>query len=101
MTVPDNWLSLLVAVLVSFAASSGAWALIMHFVTKREANNDLLMGIAYDRIIHLGRNAIDNGYISKDDYEHLVVHLYKSYKKRGGNGLAEKIVNEVIKLPIK
>jgi hypothetical protein len=100
MTLPDNWLSLLVSVLVAVGASSGAWGFVMHYITKKEAKNDLLMGIAYDRIVTLGFKCIEDNYISDEDYELLVEKLYKPYLKRGGNGLAKRVIAQVETLRI-
>ena len=43
---------------------------------------------------------LDRGYITRDEYENLYQYLYKPYKKVGGNGSAEHIMNQVDKLPI-
>lgn len=61
----------------------------------------MLIGLAHDRIIYLGLKYIERGWITKDEYENLIDYLYVPYDKLGGNGSAQRIINEVKKLPIK
>ena len=44
---------------------------------------------------------IERGYITQEEYDSLYNYLYIPYKELGGNGTAERMVNEVKKLPIK
>lgn len=44
---------------------------------------------------------MQQGYVTKDDYENLHDYLFVPYKKLGGNGIAEKIMKEVDKLPLR
>ena len=96
-----NWVELVVTVLCAVAASSGFWAFIQKATDKNDKGRRLLVGIAHDRITFLGMQYIRNGSITHDEYENLVVYLYEPYKEYGGNGSAERIINEVKKLPIK
>lgn len=64
------------------------------------ASTTLLLGLAHDRIIHLGMSYIRRGWITKDEYEDLDKYLYGPYSTFGGNGLAERVMTEVRKLPI-
>lgn len=86
---------------VAVLTSSGLWAL----VSKREDKNDverkMLVGLAHDRIIHLGMVYVTRGYITQDEYENLNDYLYQPYEKMGGNGSAKRVMEEVRKLPIK
>lgn len=90
---------------VAVFASSGFWGLLTYLVqrhnTFKSAESKMLEGLGHDRICSLGQEYISKGYITKDEYENLVDYLYKPYKALGGNGAAEKIVNDVEKLPIK
>ena len=61
----------------------------------------MLKGLGHDRICYLGGKYIQQGFITKDDYENLNDYLYLPYKKLGGNGTAEKIIKEVNHLPLK
>lgn len=60
----------------------------------------MLLGIARDRIIYLGVRYIERGSITKDEYDDYLMYFVDPYFTFGGNGLAEKIVNEVKQLPI-
>lgn len=60
----------------------------------------MLIGLAHDRIVYLGMQYIERGYITQDEYENLYEYLYKPYEKLGGNGSAKRIMTEVNKLPI-
>ena len=85
-------MQLTAAVLGSALASSGLWAL----VGKRK----MLVGLAHDRIVHLGMAYVERGYITQDEYENLRVYLYEPYEKMGGNGSARRVMLEVDKLPV-
>ena len=61
----------------------------------------MLLGIAHDRIMYLGMKYIERGFITKDEYENLDVYLYSPYKKLGGNGACERVIDEVKRLPIR
>ena len=60
----------------------------------------MLVGLAHDRIIHLGMAYVERGYITQDEYENLRVYLYEPYEKMGGNGSARRVMLEVDKLPV-
>ena len=61
----------------------------------------VLRGLAHDRIITLGEQYLARGVITKDEYENLHDYLFVPYKNLGGNGTAEKMMEEVEKLPMK
>jgi hypothetical protein len=90
-----------VTIFTSILASSGFWA----FFQKRRDSKDnkiqVLVGLGHDRIMELGGEYIERGWISRDEYENLHDYLYKPYKELGGNGSAERVMQEVNKLPIK
>lgn len=96
----DFWAQLIVTIVGSVLASSGLWTLITKRAEKKDAKTELLVGIAHDRIMFLGMSYLDRGYVTRDEYENLYQYLYKPYKKVGGNGSAEHIMNQVDKLPI-
>ena len=96
----EQWLQIVVTIACSVIASSGFWA----YIQKRNENKDvksrMLVGLAHDRIMHLGMTFIERGWISQDEYENLYEYLYVPYERMGGNGSAKRIMNEVNKLPI-
>jgi len=61
----------------------------------------MLVGLAHDRIIHLGMAYLTRGYITQDEYENLNDYLYQPYEKMGGNGSAKRVMEEVRRLPIR
>jgi hypothetical protein len=58
-----------------------------------------IRGILYDKIIDRCQKAIDEGYISPDDYDDLVTYSYKPYADLNGDGTAERMMNQVRELP--
>lgn len=95
-----DFIQMLVTVLCSVIASSGFWAYLMNRRDKKDLKNDMLVGLAHDRIIELGLIYIERGYVTKDEYENLHDYLFVPYEKLGGNGSAKKVMVEVDKLPI-
>lgn len=93
------WVQTIVTVLVSVAASSGFWAFLLKKTENQSARTRLLVGLAHDRILQSGGFYIDRGWISSDEYENIYQYLYAPYKELGGNGTAERIVNQLTKLP--
>lgn len=93
------WVVALMTVITAVGASSGFWAYLQSRDTAKSASTQLLMGLARDRIIHLGSRYIEQGWLTRDEYEDLETYLYNPYKKFGGNGLAKRIMEEVARLP--
>ena len=91
---------ILVPLVVAALASSGLWALVGKRQEKNNAERQMLVGLAHDRIIHLGMVYVTRGYITQDEYENLNDYLYVPYEKMGGNGSAKRVMEEVRKLPI-
>ena len=90
---------------ITIFASSGFWGLVTYLIQRHDSSKSaegrMLKGLGHDRICSLGQEYINRGYITKDEYENLVDYLYNPYKELGGNGTAEKIINDVEKLPVK
>lgn len=96
----DIWVQIAVPLVVAVLTSSGLWAVVAKRVDKGDAQRKMLVGLAHDRIIHLGMVYVDRGYITQDEYENLNDYLYTPYEKMGGNGSAKRVMEEVRKLPI-
>lgn len=94
-----------IAVILAVFASSGFWAFLVeilkHKWSKKSTENRLLLGMAQDRIVHLGKTYIHRGDITKDEFETIHDALYVPYREMGGNGVAKRVMDEVEKLPIK
>lgn len=108
----EIWTQVAVPVIVALLTSTALWGVVSKVILKRmelaakrskadEAERNLLVGLAHDRIIHLGMVYIDRGYITQDEYENLQVYLYEPYAEMGGNGSAKRVMEEVRKLPIR
>ena len=61
----------------------------------------MLLGLGHVKIIETCEKYIVRGYIRQDEYDSLYNYLYLPYKELGGNGTAERMVNEIKKLPIR
>lgn len=90
-----QWLELALTIMGSVLASSGFWAFVQKRRTSNNAERELLIGIAHDRIMYLGGKYIERGWCTQDEYENLKVYLYTPYTKAGGNGSAERIMKDV------
>lgn len=86
---------------VAVLTSSGLWALVSKRADKSNAERKMLVGLAHDRIIHLGMTYIQRGEVTQDEYENLNDYLYAPYEKMGGNGSAKRVMEEVRRLPIR
>lgn len=92
--------AILVAI-TTLGASSGFWAYLQHRGSSKDANSKLLMGLAYAKIVQLGLQYIEQGWISSDELEEFQKYLYEPYKELGGNGVAARIMTEVNGLPMR
>ena len=92
---------IIISLLCGVLTSSGLWALILRFIDRRTNQAKMILGLGHDKIIYLGKEYIARGWITSDEYENLHDYLYIPYKNMGGNGSAERIMEEVKKLPIK
>ena len=97
----DQTWQIIIAVVTAVLASSGFWAFIMKRADKKSAEAKLLMGLACDRIVHLGMTYIDRGWITKDEYETLYDYLWLPYRECGGNGTAARVMSAVDRLEIR
>lgn len=97
----EPWLQTLLTIVTSVVASSGFWAYLQRRVDKKDAKSRMLVGLGHDRIVELGLQYIERGWITQEEYENLNDYLYKPYEELGGNGSAKKIMQEVNRLPIR
>ena len=97
----SHTIELIVTIVCSVMASSGFWAIVQHFINKNDSSSKLLLGLAHDRIMWLGKSYLKRGYITVEEYENIVTYLYEPYLERGGNGSAKMIMDQVLKLEIR
>jgi hypothetical protein len=96
-----SWVEMLVAIFTATLASGGFWSFIQKKRDGKDARTKMMLGLGHDRIIWLGLQYIEQGHISREEYANLIKYLYEPYRELGGNGTAERIIEEVKKLPIK
>ena len=87
-------------VLITLIGSAGFWSYLDARRAKKSASTRLLIGIAHDRITFLGMKYVEQGYITRDEYENLNDYLYEPYAEAGGNGSAKRVMEVVRKLPL-
>lgn len=97
----ETVLTILSGGLFGILASSGFWAYLMSRSKKNNAKDDLLLGIGCERIVSLGMKYIDRGWIYKDEYDTLIDYLWAPYEKSGGDGTAKRVIDGVMRLPIR
>lgn len=105
MTLP------VVVAIIAGLTGSGVSSLIQFLISRSDkkknceseemkAQSEMLVGLGHDRIVYLGQKYLERGSLTLNEYENLSKYLYKPYKKLGGNGTAEKIMEQVDKLQI-
>lgn len=95
------WVLAVIAALATMFTSGGFWAWLVSKNKKQTAVNQLLLGLAYDRIMDRGMLYIEKKWISKDEYEDFVKLFYDPYIELGGNGLAKKMMQDIQQLEMR
>lgn len=96
----SHWIEIVVTILCAILASNGIWAVVQKLMDKKDVKTLMLLGLGHDRIMQLGMQYIERGWITPDELENLVDYLYKPYELMGGNGTAKRVVDECKKLRI-
>ena len=99
-------MSAIIVAIIAGLTGGGMSQLVIFLIQRKDAQKhnpmaDMLKGLGHDRIIDLGTQFIQRGYITKDEFENLNDYLYRPYEELGGNGTALKIMTEVRKLPLR
>ena len=92
-------IDIIVTLAVAVFGSTGFWSWVQSRGKKKSAEARLLLGIAYSEIIRRSEHYIHQGYIAVDEYNELNRYLYEPYRDMGGDGTAQKLMDEVRKLP--
>lgn len=98
--IESSLVEYLITIVISVVASTGFWSYVMKRTDRKNDKLELLKGLAHDRIIHVGTNYINRGWLTYSEYEDFMNYLYLPYTKFGGNGLATKIASDVKRLPM-
>lgn len=94
---------MIIPIIVAIIASTGFWTFLTRQMDKKDDNspeNQMLKGLAHDRICFLAEHYIERGYINREEFENLHDYLYEPYKRLGGNGTAERLMDAVAQLPL-
>lgn len=91
---------IIVIVFTTSISSSGLWAWFTSRSNKKSAASRMLLGLGHDRIVTLALIYIKRGNISSEEYNDLAKYLFAPYKDLGGNSTAQRLMDEVNKLPI-
>lgn len=113
----DN--SWVLPVVLAIIGSSGFWMVIQllinnHLEKKKNKSEDLkdievrlgklsdiCMGLAYDRIMHVGSTYLSKGYITIDEREDFRKYLWGPYHNAGGNGSGDAMMHQIDQLPVR
>ena len=90
----------IITIAVALISSSGVWGLFNLAIQKKNDTTRLMIGVAHNLIVRESHRLLEQAHMTTDDYRNIRKGLYEPYKQLGGNGLAEKMVNDVEKLPI-
>lgn len=90
-----DFIQMAITVVSAVLASSGFWAFLQKRGEKKDVRTKLLVGLGHDRIRSLGTFYLDRGWMTIDEYENFHDYLYLPYRAAGGNGSAERIMEEV------
>ena len=96
-----EWGRMLLTFICSVVASSGFWAWLQKRSEKKDVKTQMLIGLAHDRIMCLGLQYLERGWLTQDEYENLFTYLYEPYSRMGGNGSAKHVIERVNRLPIR
>ena len=106
------------AIIIAAFGSTGLWTVINQiigsYLEKKKAisenqeekiksilkpTNDMVLGLGYDRLVHVCNKHIDKGWIDPGDLADIDKYLYRPYRELGGNGTAEMLFDKVKTLP--
>ena len=68
--------------------------------SKIEDVSNICLGLAYDRIIHVGESYLKRGSITIDEREDFRKYLWGPYHEAGGNGSGDAMMASIDALPI-
>ena len=95
-----SWVQMSVTIFCTMLSSTGLWAFVASKRKVADASTRLMLGLAHYAIVSQGVRYINRGYITFDEYEDFMKYLCEPYATFGGNGMAEKIVDQVKKLDV-
>jgi hypothetical protein len=82
-------------------SSVGFWTFIQRILDKRSDHRMMVLGLTYLGIKMSCKSVMERGWVSVEELEDLEKYLYEPYKRMGGNGTAEAMLQKVKQLPNK
>lgn len=92
-------IDIIITLAVAVFGSTGFWSWMAGRSKRKTAEARLIMGLAYSEIIRRSEDYISRGYVEATEFDELDRYLFRPYTEMGGNGTAEKLMNEVRELP--
>lgn len=77
----------------------GIWVWAKTRTQRKDSEDKLLLQVAKNQLVAQGREYLNRGYITMDEYEEYESE-YMVYTDLGGNGLARRIFEQVDDLPM-
>lgn len=97
----SQWAALVFTGVYTVAASAGFWKFFSQRQKEKNAEVLLLLGISRELFHTIGAAYLERGWVYREEYESLVTHIYAPYKVLGGNGTADRIMEEIGELPFR
>lgn len=85
--------------ITTILSGPGIWAWAKTRTQRNDAEDRLLLQVAKNQLVTQGREYLNRGYITMDEYEEYEAE-YQVYSDLGGNGLARRVFKQVDDLPI-
>lgn len=92
-------IDIIITLAVAVFGSTGFWSWLASRSKKKSAEARLIMGLAYSEIIRRSEDYIRRGFVEPTEFDELDRYLFQPYTEMGGNGTAQKLMDEVRKLP--
>lgn len=93
------WVKPIVIIISCILGSGGLWHYLETRDKRKRATTQLIMGFAYSQITSLGTMYLRRGSITLDEYEEYRKYFFDPYHELGGNGTAERMMEQVANLP--
>lgn len=97
----SQWAALIFTGAYTLGASAGFWKFFSQRQKEKNSEVLLLLGIAREMFHAIGSSYIERGYVYREEYENLITNIYAPYKVLGGNGTADRIMEEIGDLPFR
>lgn len=97
----EQIVALLITGVYTIVASAGFWQFFTNRRNQKDAEVLLLLALTRSVCIQIADMYLEQGWIHRDDYDHLMSEIYAPYKTLGGNSSVDRIMEDLAKLPIR